>query len=103
MSATVSSVPVKTSNDSVTWSLWLRQIGAILRLELEKNFLGRRSFLIYLITFLPLLPLLVTAVITPPGNEWRDLKLYGTIYAFAYNGVILRTVVFFGCAWIFMN
>jgi ABC-type transport system involved in multi-copper enzyme maturation permease subunit len=103
MSATVDSIPVKTSNDSQSWSLWLRQIVAILRLEVEKNFLGRRSFLIYLITLLPLFPLLVLAVVTPPSREWTDFNKFSTIYAFLYNGLILRTVVFFGCAWIFMN
>jgi ABC-type transport system involved in multi-copper enzyme maturation permease subunit len=92
--------PVKTS---LPWSLWLRQIAAILRLEIQKNFLGRRSILIYLITLLPLFPLLILAVFTPPGNEWRDFQKYSTIYAVLYNGLILRTVVFFGCAWIFMN
>ena len=39
------------------WSLWLRQIRAIFRLEIEKNFLSRRSILIYLIALLPLFPL----------------------------------------------
>ena len=85
------------------WSLWLRQVGAILRLEVQKNFLGRRSILLYLIAFLPLFPLLLLAVVTPPGNEWRDFQKYSTIYAIFYNGLIMRTVVFFGCAWIFMN
>ncbi|HEY5402468.1 MAG TPA: hypothetical protein VIK24_06340 [Pyrinomonadaceae bacterium] len=103
MSATVDSIPVKTSNDTQSWALWLRQIVAILRLEVEKNFLGRRSFLIYLITLLPLFPLLVLAVVTPPSREWTDFNKFSTIYAFLYNGLILRTVVFFGCAWIFMN
>ena len=103
MSATVESVPVKSSRAGASWSIWLRQIVAILRLEVEKNFLGRRSILIYLITLLPLFPLLVLAIVTPPGNEWRDFSKYSTIYAFLYNGLILRTVVFFGCAWIFMN
>jgi ABC-type transport system involved in multi-copper enzyme maturation permease subunit len=103
VSATVESMPVKTSVSGSGVSLWLRQIAAILRLEVEKNFLGRRSFLIYLITFLPLFPLLVLAVLTPPGNEWKDFNKYATIYGFLYNGLILRTVVFFGCAWIFMN
>src|SRR6185369_130061 len=103
MSTTLDSVPVKPSKETLPWSLWLRQIAAILRLEIEKNFLGRRSILIYLITLLPLFPLLVLAVFTPPGNEWRHFSKYSTIYAFLYNGLILRTVVFFGCAWIFMN
>ncbi|HEV8368318.1 MAG TPA: hypothetical protein VGQ39_10240 [Pyrinomonadaceae bacterium] len=103
MSTTVNSVPVKTSNRPLPWSLWLRQIVAILRLEIQKNFLGRRSILIYLITLLPLFPLLILAVVTPPGREWQEFSRYSTIYAVLYNGLILRTVVFFGCAWIFMN
>jgi hypothetical protein len=96
-------MPVKPSKESLPWSLWLRQIGAILRLEVEKNFLGRRSILIYLITFLPLFPLLILAVFTPPASEWKDFQKYAIIYSILYNGLILRTVVFFGCAWIFMN
>ena len=83
--------------------LWLRQIGAIFRLEIEKNFLGRRSALIYLIALLPLFPLALLAPVTPPGNEWRDFNQYSLIYAYIYNALILRTLVFFGSAWIFMN
>src|SRR4029453_9250084 len=103
MSAAVKSMSVKSSNEGLPWTLWLRQIAAILRLEVEKNFLSRRSILIYLIAFLPLFPLLILAVFTPPGNEWKDFQKYATIYSILYNGLILRTVVFFGCAWIFMN
>lgn len=85
------------------WSLWLRQIRAIFLLEVEKNFLGRRSILIYLLAFLPIFPLLVLLIILPPGREWREFNQYSFIYAVLYSGLILRTVVFFGCAWIFMN
>ena len=99
MSATAEAVPAR-SND---WALWLRQIGAIFRLEIEKNFLGRRSILIYLIALLPLFPLSIFTLVTPPGREWQDLNHYNMLYALLYNGLILRTVVFFGCAWIFMN
>lgn len=88
---------------SLPWGLWLRQIGAILRLELEKNFFSRRSILIYLLAFLPLFPLLILALFQPPGDDWHDFNNYGKIYAVLYHGFILRTVVFFGCAWIFMN
>ena len=83
--------------------LWIRQVGAIFRLEIEKNFLGRRSILIYLLALLPVFPLLVLAVFAPPTREWHDFSQYGTIYSVLYGGLILRTVVFFGCAWIFMN
>jgi len=86
-----------------SWGLWLRQIGAIFRLEIEKNFLSRRSILIYLIALSPLLPLALLAPFTPPGNEWRDFNQYAVIYSIIYNSLILRTIVFFGSAWIFMN
>jgi ABC-type transport system involved in multi-copper enzyme maturation permease subunit len=85
-----------------SWGLWLRQIGAILRLELQKNFLSRRSILIYLISLLPLLPLLVLALVRPDDEEF-SFNNFGKIYAVLYHGLILRTVIFFGCAWIFMN
>src|SRR3954453_19908499 len=85
-----------------SWGLWLRQIGAIFRMEIEKNFLSRRSLLIYLIAFLPLFPLTILALITPPGREWKDFNQYSVIYSFIYNAFIMRTLVFFGSAWIFM-
>ncbi len=88
---------------SLPWGLWLRQIRAILSLELEKNFLSRRSILIYLLAFLPLFPLLILALFSRPGDDWNDFNNFGKIYAVLYHGFILRTVVFFGCAWIFMN
>lgn len=91
------------ANGSQPWELWLRQIGAIVRLEMEKNFFSRRSLLIYLLAFLPLFPLMILALFQPPGDEWQDFNNYGKIYAVLYHGFILRTVVFFGCAWIFMN
>jgi len=102
MSSTVDIVP-KRSHNELPWSLWLRQIRAIFRLEIKKNFLGKRSFLIYLLALLPIFPLAVLALFTPPGREWKDFNSYSMIYAVFYWGLILRTVVFFGCAWIFMN
>ncbi len=102
MSSTVDIVP-KRSHNELPWSLWLRQIRAIFRLEIKKNFLGKRSFLIYLLALLPIFPLAVLALFTPPGREWKDFNSYSMIYAVFYGGLILRTVVFFGCAWIFMN
>jgi len=86
---------------SMSWGLWLRQIRAIVRMEVEKNFLSRRSILIYLIALLPLFPLVVLALI-PPGED-RSFNNLSLIYAVLYHTLILRTVIFFGCAWIFMN
>jgi ABC-type transport system involved in multi-copper enzyme maturation permease subunit len=103
MSSAIDVVAAKPQHTTSNWALWLRQIGAIFRLEIEKNFLGRRAILIYLLALLPLFPLLILALVTPPGDDWKDFNNYSMIYAVLYNGLILRTVVFFGCAWIFMN
>jgi hypothetical protein len=103
-SSTVEIVPDQnTGKRSLPWSLWFRQIRAIFRLEIEKNFLGKRSILLYLLALLPIAPLLLLAPFTPPGREWQDFTQYNMIFAIYYGGLILRTVVFFGCAWIFMN
>ena len=102
MSTAAEMIPEKTSG-GIPWSLWLRQIRAIFRLEIKKNFLGKRSILIYLLAVLPVLPLVALAPFTPPGREWKDFTAYSMIYAVFYGGLVLRTVVFFGCAWIFMN
>ena len=103
MSSAIEAVPAKSAKPTTDWSLWFRQIGAIFRFEVQKNFLGRRAILIYLLAFLPLFPLMILALFTPPGNEWKEFNNYSLIYAVLYNGLILRTVVFFGSAWIFMN
>ena len=103
MSSAIEAVPTKSEKTTSDWSLWVRQIGAIFRLEIEKNFLGRRSILIYLIALLPLFPSIILALVRPPGSEWRDFNQNSLLYAIVYNGLILRTVVFFGSAWIFMN
>jgi ABC-type transport system involved in multi-copper enzyme maturation permease subunit len=89
-------------NRSRPWGLWLRQIRAIVSMEVRKNFLSRRSILIYLIAALPLLPLTILAFVQPddPGFDFNNLS---KIFAVLYHSLILRTVVFFGCAWIFMN
>ena len=87
---------------SLSWGLWLRQIRAIVGLELQKNFLSRRSILIYLIAFLPLFPLVALALVQPNDSEWNFNNL-SKVYAVFYHGLILSTAVFFGCAWIFMN
>src|SRR5256712_3770272 len=99
-SSTVDITPQKTvDKQPLPWSLWARQVRAIFRLEIEKNFLGRRSILLYLLALLPIFPLSILALFTPPSREWQDFTQYHMIYAVFYGGLILRTVMFFGCAW----
>lgn len=83
-----------------SFALWRRQITAILRLELKKNFFGKRSLLIYLLAMMPIGLLLLVEAINPLGRDTAQLP---TVFSIFYNSLILRTVVFFGCAWIFMN
>jgi ABC-type transport system involved in multi-copper enzyme maturation permease subunit len=52
---------------------------------------------------LPIGPLALLAPFTPPDREFQDFTNYSMIWAVYYGGLVLRTVVFFGCAWIFMN
>src|SRR5882672_2835907 len=81
-------------------SLWLRQIGAIMRLDLKKNFFGKRSLLVYLLAAMPIGLLVLVEIVNPLGRTSNQLF---SIYSIFYNSMILRTVIFFGCAWIFMN
>jgi hypothetical protein len=91
----------KTAKTS-RWALWRRQIAAILRLEVRKNFTGKRSFLIYLLALLPVF--IMAALVSVHADDIREnFGESSVIFANLYEGMILRTVVFFGCAWIFMN
>lgn len=85
------------------WTRWLRQIAAIMRLELKKNFLGKRAVLIYLLALMPIGLLTLIAIVQPSDRDWIDFGKYPQLFSVIYNALILRTVVFFGCAWIFMN
>src|SRR5713226_6510400 len=86
-----------------SWSLWLRQILAIMRLDIEKNLFGKRAVLVYFLAALPVGLLGLIAILPPPGQDWLDFSQYPAIFSVIYNTLILRTVIFFGCAWIFMN
>lgn len=85
------------------WSLRARQTLAVMQLEIKKNFLSRRAFLLYLIAALPLGLLSLFAVFRMPEDDAGTFSELGIVYAAIYGGLILRTLVFFGCAWVFMN
>ncbi len=86
------------------WSLWIGQIAAILRLEIRKNFFGRRAILIYLLAGAPILLMAaLSAQISWDQARNNNIGEIQVIFANLFEGMILRTIVFFGCAWIFMN
>src|SRR5436853_3004249 len=104
MSSKVETVTMeKARHQRLSGSLWLRQIAAIMRLEVKKNFLGKRAVLVYLLALLPLGLLGMIAVLPPAAREWLDFSAYPKLFSVIYSALILRTVVFFGCAWIVMN
>jgi hypothetical protein len=89
-----------------SWALRVRQALSITRLELKKNFFSRRALLLYVAALLPLFVVWMVALVRPDRNEMNEmtnLGLVGQVYAAIYGGLILRTLVFFGCAWMFMN
>ena len=102
MSSRAETVAMEKTDKISHPSLWKRQIAAILRLEIRKNFTGKRSILIYLLAMLPVL--IMAALVSVNADDIRENFGEATvIFANLYEGMILRTVIFFGCAWIFMN
>jgi ABC-type transport system involved in multi-copper enzyme maturation permease subunit len=88
---------------SLPWGLWARQTLGILSLELRKNFLSRRALLIYVLAAMPVFLLFLLAILPPDFDDWRNFGGLSEVFSMIYNTLILRAVVFFGCAWIFMN
>src|SRR5215813_2463482 len=104
MSASTELVTEITPSRPERWPLWLGQISAIMRLEVRKNFLGKRAVLIYLLAAVPvLLMAALSAEISWQASRSNNIGEINIIFANLYEGLILRTIVFFGCAWIFMN
>ena len=86
------------------WALWAGQVGAIMRLEVRKNFMGKRAILIYLLAAFPILLMAaLSAELSWQQSRNNNIGEVNIIFANLYEGLILRTIVFFGCAWIFMN
>jgi ABC-type transport system involved in multi-copper enzyme maturation permease subunit len=85
------------------YSLWLRQAAAILRMELRKNFWGKRSLLLYLLAAVPVALFAALALHPETAADIRRGAESDVIFANMFEGLILRTIVFFGCAWVFMN
>ena len=88
-----------------SWSLWRRQIFGILRLEIKKNFLSKRALPMYLLAAIPVVILMLLALFDRGMQRGvrTNLSQAFIIFSNLHEGLILRTVIFFGCAWIFMN
>ncbi len=95
--------PNMSRTETSLWSLRVRQTLAVMRLEIRKNFLSRRALLLYLLAGLPLGLLSLFALFRIPTDDSENFSELGIAYAAIYGGLILRTLIFFGCAWVFMN
>lgn len=91
-------------------ALWPRQLSALVKIELRKNFWGMRSILIYLLALLPIVVMVLTVIgFVYAAQAGRRAVLHEefptgmVVFANIFEALILRTVVFFGCAWAFMN
>lgn len=101
-SATNQVAAVEKRTEGLPWGLWLRQAGAIFRLELRKNLFGKRAVLMYLLALFPVLLMAMVAAVNAEDIR-TNFSDANEVYSAIYQGLILRTVVFFGCAWMFMN
>ena len=81
------------------WELWTRQIAAILRMDLRKNFLSRRGIWIYLLAFAPAVLITLNVIIDhhQSGSIRQDTEVLAGIFQLFY----LRFGIFFGCLGIF--
>jgi ABC-type transport system involved in multi-copper enzyme maturation permease subunit len=102
MSSTIDSATAR-GESRLPWGLWAQQTLAILQLELRKNFLSRRALLIYVLAALPVFLLFLLAILPPDAEEFQNFSGLSVVFSIIYNTLILRAVIFFGCAWMFMN
>ena len=87
------------------WQLWMSQIFGILRLEIKKNFLSKRAIPMYLLAAIPVVIMMMLALFDRSMQRGVRTNFSQALIIFSnlHEGLILRTVIFFGCAWIFMN
>ncbi|MBI4748526.1 MAG: ABC-2 transporter permease [Acidobacteria bacterium] len=84
-------------------SSWIRQILAIFRLETQKFLWGRRALLMYALAVLPVFILVLMVSFPFTSARLTNSVIATEVFAWMFETLILRIMVFFGCAWIFMN
>ncbi len=83
-------------------SLELRidQLRTLVPLELKRNFLRSRVFVLFLLSALPVVLMLIRALF-PHEDIAADLGVGSLFYAVVFQTFIIRFVVFFGCLAVF--
>lgn len=83
-------------------------LSGLIALELRRHLGGRRGLPMALLALLPALILLLLRLITvhagaAASSLLADPNRARDIFAGLYDGLIARTVIFFGCAWLFLG
>jgi ABC-type transport system involved in multi-copper enzyme maturation permease subunit len=85
------------------WGKWRSQLLSVMRLELRKGFLGRRSILLICLAlqapFILALRALIPGAVDDPANLSEATQGFSALY----QTFLLRLVVFLGCVTIFGN
>jgi ABC-type transport system involved in multi-copper enzyme maturation permease subunit len=85
-------------------SLWMRQIGGVLRLELKKTFLSRRGWWVYFLALGPVaLTMLHWLIEISRHNGRHSIGEDSLVFAGLFHFYYLRLGIFFGCVGIFSN
>lgn len=96
------SVSVRPATGNLPWRPWMKQVLAVLRLELRKSFLGRRALALYLLALAPV-SILALRVILGGVHDMGDVSEATSSFSVIYQTFILRMVIFLGCVAIFGN
>lgn len=94
---------IHAANAGRPWRLWTRQALAILRLEVGKTFLGKRSIPVYLLAAAPVLVMIAVLASRNVGEELATLGGAHTHFAWMFQLFSLTAVIYFGCVLVFMN
>ncbi len=86
-----------------TMDLWMVQVRSIFRIELRRSLIGKRAILTWLLALMPVALVLAMALFPPTARRIADPDVRSTVWAFLFETLVLRAVIFFGCAWSFMN
>ncbi len=78
------------------------QVLALVRRELSRTLLGRRSLLVWLLVAMPIVVALLRFLLLPESLR-ADVSRATLEFAEMFHLLILRFVVFFACAGLFMN
>jgi ABC-type transport system involved in multi-copper enzyme maturation permease subunit len=83
----------------------LAQVRGMLRLELRKNLLSTRALPMYLLAALPVavVAIIILVSVVVGRHEQVDQPPAAVFFAYLYQLLILRGIIYFGCVWLFMN